>query len=657
MGVRLNRLQAYILRHENKLIWLGIIACASLISALTAVKYGHFGYNGIDLAYFNQVFWNTIHGRPFEQSIHPHLSLGDHAELAILPLSLLYRLFPDPRALLALQALALSLAAWPLFLIAKARLERHPAPSARFIPLAVAVLWLMNPLVWSVAFFEFHILPFAVPALLFALLAYERRRKFAFVIWATLAMLCREDVALAVAFVGMLAIAERRSRWWRITPVVFGFAWFAAAMKLIGHYAEDGGYKFSVYYSWLGNSPSDMVLNAILHPLRVLGHVMTLANAEMLIGLFLALAFVPLLRPWRLLLAIPPLAQILLGAPGGGELILQTHYVSLFLPAIFLAFIEALPAVPALLRKKFPLDHRESLAATALLVAFSAAYGAAVLGPLPHAVNAALNPGNLAARAVLAREALASIPPDAPVAASYSLLPHLSSRENLYSLHYLFLGVTQFGASPYAVPDGLRYEALDLDDLLTYRSTFPATAWAAPRYADGRERLTAALGIPVHYRGPFVIYEKDGEAVTVEESSVEIDAPMGAATLERAGAKLSGRDVAISAEWRVATEDADRYDVRVKLKNAEGIVRAESVISLTALPPASRRTDSDRWRTLAIIPTDGLPDGEYLPEISLETTAYRLVVGGDRGTTLVPKGAPVIEGSHALPAVTVGARR
>jgi hypothetical protein len=75
------------------------------------------------------------------------------------------------------------------------------------------------------------------------------------------------------------------------------------------------------------------------------------------------------------------------------------------------------------------------------------------------------------------------------VAASYRLLPHLASRERLYSLHYQFLGVTQYGEAPYAIPDDVSIVAEDRRDLLTYRAQYADSSWAASHLAGGDARL------------------------------------------------------------------------------------------------------------------------------------------------------------------------
>lgn len=491
---------------EDFYVFLGIILTAAVLAAACAWKYGLFAYNGIDLAYFSQVFWNTVHGQPFQQSIHPHLSLGDHAELAILFLAPLYALWQDPRCLLVLQAIAVALPAWPLWQIAVRRNRPHGRAFA-LAPLLMAGAWLLNPLVHNVALFEFHMLPFALAPLLMAMLAYEDGRKARFVAWTAVALLVREDVALVVVMIGAVAWMERKALWWRIAPVVMGAGWFIAAMALIARFAPDGGYKYRIYYEWLGATPAQMLINAVTDPLRVVAHVVTLPNLEMCIGFLMPFAFLPLLRPRRLVLLLGPLAQILLGAPGGGEIVLQTHYATLFLPALALAASDGLTAVPALIARHGRIVTRqESVIAAAALLLIASSYGAAVMGPLPS-VAASLGDRDARRRAAAANAAVEDVPVDAAVAAGYALLPALSSRANLTSLHYVFLGVTQFGAGTYEPPAGDVTVVADAADFLTYHAQFSVTAWAAPHAPGGLRRFMSYAGGWTALHPPFALYD------------------------------------------------------------------------------------------------------------------------------------------------------
>jgi len=72
--------------------------------------------NGFDLGLFNQVFWNTTQGRPFESTMSqalpiPHSLLGDHFSPVFLLILPFYFAYPHPETLVVIQTLALALGA------------------------------------------------------------------------------------------------------------------------------------------------------------------------------------------------------------------------------------------------------------------------------------------------------------------------------------------------------------------------------------------------------------------------------------------------------------------------------------------------------------------------------------------------------------------
>ena len=71
--------------------------------------------------------------------------LGTHVEPILLPISLLYVVWSDPRLLLLLQSLVVALGAWPVYLIGRHALrDIHPAsPGVQYgIPLLFALVYL-----------------------------------------------------------------------------------------------------------------------------------------------------------------------------------------------------------------------------------------------------------------------------------------------------------------------------------------------------------------------------------------------------------------------------------------------------------------------------------------------------------------------------------
>lgn len=639
-------------RRQRTALWAGIAVFFVGISAACLWKYAQYGYDGIDLAIFDQVFWNTLHGRPFSQSIHPHSYLGDHAGLVILPLLPLYAVLPDPRTLLVLQAAALALAAWPLWKLAAHRFSGRSDLPGRLFPLVIAFAWLLNPLVHNIAFYEFHLLPFAIPLLFFAMLSYEQGAFSRFMAFSIAAMVVREDVSLFVAGIGVLALAQRRPWRWRIAPVLAGAAWFLGSMRLIAAFAPDGGYKFLIYYSWLGDSLPSVLAGIVLHPLKVAGHLLTLGNLELVMGLGLPLLFFPYLAPSHLIPAVGPLLPLVLGSAGGSAVVLETHYTALLLPAFFCAavaaFAKELPGNGRLRRMFGPLPPAAPLA----VLAIAAVYAFAVMGPVPPLV-ARMTDKSMAARTAAADAVMSNIPDNGAVAASYALLPGLSTRRRLFSLHYLYLGSTQFGISPYPPPNDLRYIAVEEADFLTYRVQMRHTAWSKPMYEGGDRRLAAIGGYPVFGRDGFLLIDRlaDGPA------RFSVSSPGTVESRDEAGTGLALSEIAFGrVEYAAGPEDAVRmtFDgdpdaapdatLRFRVKDtATGSVLLEREMPFLNAFLTEKTGDGRSVRTLHV-PLSGLPSGDHAVELDVLDEDGALVLDGIRSTTRLLEKSEVIGG-------------
>ena len=88
-------LKKFISKNAGKLLLGSIILYTLFFSAISIWKYDNFLYNGLDLAIFNQVFFNTTNGNLFGLTIHPHSYLGDHFAPLILLLAPLYSPYYD----------------------------------------------------------------------------------------------------------------------------------------------------------------------------------------------------------------------------------------------------------------------------------------------------------------------------------------------------------------------------------------------------------------------------------------------------------------------------------------------------------------------------------------------------------------------------------
>ncbi|MFH0804747.1 MAG: DUF2079 domain-containing protein, partial [Patescibacteria group bacterium] len=473
-------------RRHVTILPLIFIVFVAVLSAVLAAKYRAYGYNAIDLGIYNQVFWNMAAGRWFEFSIHPHLYLGDHLELLIAPLSILYLVARSPVLLLVLQGAAVAAAIWPLYAIARRWLTRHWS-------LLVVALFLLNPVTLNTLFFEFHLLPFAVPIIAWMFRWYLERRYTPFVIAGGLALMVREDVSLILIGFGLLALADRRPlRWW-IPPVIVGAAWLVAATKLTGIISGYGSYKFAALYGWLGSGAGEMTRTVLTHPWVILQHLFTLNNLLLVVGLLLPVLLLPLIRSRYLLPAAPVALQLFL-AGLGSTVVLQTHYAVLFTP--FLA-IGAAAGLGYVLNEthtgKIPTFLRQQKTLTVAIIVLSVCYSAATFSPLPAALKNAVQSPETNQLNTIRDSVVAGVNETDAVLASFEFLPALSSRQHLYSLHYAFLGRKQFSDEPYTITQPLDAAAIDFNDFTIYSLQSQNITSYREQYAGGADRVRQYL--------------------------------------------------------------------------------------------------------------------------------------------------------------------
>ncbi len=178
---------------------------------------------------FAQVAWNTLHGQPFATTLLAFSYLADHFASSLALVAPLFLLWPDARALLLLQAVAVAAAGVGIFLATRQR--SHDDRAALLIQLA----YHLAPVTAWVALDEFHPISLALPALTFATALLWRRRFGLAAGCAALALLCTEDaVAWVVPFGLLLVIVARgRDRLWGALLSAGAVAWIVAYLFIL----------------------------------------------------------------------------------------------------------------------------------------------------------------------------------------------------------------------------------------------------------------------------------------------------------------------------------------------------------------------------------------------------------------------------------------
>ena len=607
---------------QRKWLWILFGLSTLLIGGLSSWKFFHGLYNGFDLA----IITNSIHltgtGRLFGSSIHPPSYLGDHAPLILLILTPLYKLLPSGLTLLWLQALAIGLTAWPAWRLSKLFLGRLKLSTQQIErgALWLTGAWLLNPLLHNAALFEFHFLPFALLPLLWAGVFFIRHAFWPFLAAAAIALLVREDVSLAVAGFGLLAVWERRGlRWW-LAPLLISVVYFAAMLQLINA-AGAGGYKFFLYYSWLGETPIQAIQTLLTRPDLALVHLLRLRNIEFLLGLLLPFGLVALWGGRYLWLIFLPLAQILFQNSGGTVTHLFTHYTLLLLPGLLISTLAGL----ARLRQKttkvrglLPWLQRDQRLRW-LLGGTVVIYTCLALGPLVGIAQAI----GQRRSTTLAPALRTLIPPDAAVAATYTPLSQLANRERIYSFNYVMLGAQQYLRQAYRLPADTEFVVLDMADFLGIELQYAGNPFFSETYKNNQSRWPAQLAdfglVAIH--DSQILLRRGAQNMASLISRLERPAPDNLNGVEQnrvGGIELLGytrADNQFSFFWQVHEAPAQNYYLILRLKRGEYAFEKFYPLSY-GLVPTTDWQPNETWQTNFWF-NPNIPAGSYTAQIQV----------------------------------------
>ncbi len=416
----------------------GGMACAYTLtfSTLTLLRYRAFNLDGYDLSIFHQAIWNSLNGRLLETTVLPDITflLSQRFSPILLAFVPLYAIWADPMVLLIVQTLALAFAGFPIYWFARWKLG---AP----LGVIVAMAYYLFPATQFVNLFEFHEIALALPLFALATFFLLRDRIKPFLICLACVLLVKEDMAFVLPFFGIYVLWTHRSPRLGIGLILFGIAWSIALLQFIlpyfywgefgkGYYYFGNGIAAGVgRYDYLGHSFGEILTTLVTRPAIWLSHVFTFAKFEYVLNLFAPLAFLPLVNPPLLLLALPTLGISLLSdyAP---QFSIHYHYTASLIPFLFFALVAGIARLIAW--RAAPVESRARKIAFGIMLALASIIGYAQLsaGPLGANFDPALYVLN--AHTALGQQLLAAIPPDARVITQGDFMPNLAGRQFIY---------------------------------------------------------------------------------------------------------------------------------------------------------------------------------------------------------------------------------
>lgn len=394
-----------------------MVVWAAVFGRLTVLRYERFASFGFDMGIFDQAIWLLSHFEGQFITVRGLDVFGHHGSFAFYLLAPFYWLGAGPNFLNVAQVVTAAAGAVPVYLLARDRL------GGPWMAAFLAGAFLLHPALQFLMWEQFHPEAMAITPLLFAYWFSVRERWGWFGATAALAVLWKEDVALGVVVLGLL-VAARGHRRLGLTTAGLALGWFLfVAMVLIPAFSVDTFYVSS-FFSTLGDSPGEIVWNSVSHPSRVIEPVTAPDARDYLFRMTAPYGFVPLAAPATLAIGIPQTLANLLSVNDFTRRI-TFHYAALPLAALTLATVEGIRLG----------TKRRAVRRVLVGIVFGSSLAATVSwGPSPigDEYRAGWWPLTADSRQDTKEAALAHVPSDAAVSATYQFVPHLSQRRTIY---------------------------------------------------------------------------------------------------------------------------------------------------------------------------------------------------------------------------------
>lgn len=250
---------------ENISVFWIVFISALVLFICSSLRHFLFQSNALDLAVFDQWVYLTSQGLPPISSFFGFHMVGDHAAFILYPIALLYKIYPALHWLFAVQAIALALGALPIYY-----LSLQNSLSIAYSKVMV-ISYLLYPALFNINFFtDFRPEAIAVPSLLWAMWAGTARKTSYLILAVGLTLICKDTLSLTVVALGLWLWFIQGRRYYGIGCILAGAVWYLLTIGYLVPMLRGGQAGGVVFFSSLGNSPSEILLNIVTNPIIII---------------------------------------------------------------------------------------------------------------------------------------------------------------------------------------------------------------------------------------------------------------------------------------------------------------------------------------------------------------------------------------------------
>jgi uncharacterized membrane protein len=419
------------------LVILGALGYATFFSFYLLRWHYKLRTGNFDLSINNNLMYGGLHGDFLQSPVafpdQPGKYLAAHAKFGHYLFLPIYALVPRPETLLIIQSVLIGGSSIPLFLFARRHLSEW---SAAALTLAYLAYYPMH----GATFSEFQNVPIAALFVFGVVWAADAKRWVWMGVFTAIALLMREDIPIGLSMIGFFLLASGYRPTAGLVLATISTSYFLLLRFYVME--EAGDWWFPTMYKELwsdGERGFRSVIKTLLtNPLFVISKLAIDKKILYLAHLLTPLAFLPLRRWYLWLCLVPGVLLTLLVTNYDPPIQFSFHYVMHWAPYLFMASVLALVALGKS-PDQGPLRQRAALFAlcgASAVLSFNYGAFAQREGSFKggfHKVEFTYTEAE-DQRYERLRELIKDVPPDATVAATEKVGPHLSSRRILHTM-------------------------------------------------------------------------------------------------------------------------------------------------------------------------------------------------------------------------------
>lgn len=299
-------------------------------------------YPSMDYHSYVQMFWNSSQGRWLHFNglqNQDHFMFQYHFSLILIPLALIYFVFPHPLTLYTISTLALSLSVIPLYKIGQYYLK------SKFLAFLVCVIFLFYPPFINADQEGFAEEVFSIPLIFFLIYFLIYNKKSWFIAFLITLLSLRINMSAVGVSLGILCLIFKQKKL-GIFTIVLSISWLLFILFVVNRIFPTPITKFNkIEYIWgffiaYGTNPVQIITTMLTRPDIVISQVFVEGKMIYIKNLFSPLFWIPLLSPFTYF-ALPIFLQNMLSSDWRLATVFN-YYQSSMLPFFFLGFVHAI---------------------------------------------------------------------------------------------------------------------------------------------------------------------------------------------------------------------------------------------------------------------------------------------------------------------------